>query len=79
MINQEPTSPFVALFKRTIIINTQSGAHIHARVTNNASKDINGYSVFAVPVFSHTTGYFFVGDCANAVTPNVKNVILIPI
>lgn len=79
MVNQTPASSFTALFKRTIIINAQSEAHIHARITNNASRDINGFSVFAVPVFSHTTGYFFVGDCANAVTPNVKNVILIPI
>ena len=74
----DPDVPSTAIFKRTILVNDQVLTNISGRFRNMGSGQVTGVDVIAVPVFSYTTGYFFVGDCANATTPNIKNKILIP-
>lgn len=71
--------PSVPIFKRTVLIRTTPDTHIHTRMINYGSNQISGFVAIAVPLFSHTTGVKFLGDCSNALSPNVKNSVMVPI
>jgi len=75
----DPGVPSTAIFKRTVLIKQTTDTHVHARVINYGSSPVTGFTVVAVPLFSHDANKHFIGDCITALTPNVKNKILIPI
>jgi len=71
-------APSIALFKRTVLIKSTTDTHIHVRMKNFGGSTIDGFVAIAVPLFSHTDIAHFLGDCSNALSPNVKNKILVP-